>query len=216
MALNYPTTSAALSKEFTSYGGSDVRLVIQGKSIVTAQGLSYAIQREKAPIYVMGSKDPKSFSRGKRGIAGTLIALMLDTHILLDPNSPFADMASVVAKDELYPSPTDLDNAADTSDLTTVDPDFQFDATNVSDSYTLQNPLWYIDQLPPFDIVVVAVNEYGKAATMRIYGIEILNEGSGFSVDDIVIEGQYTWVGRSVLPWRKLGEWDSSGTFQQA
>ena len=44
----------------------------------------------------------------------------------------------------------------------------------------------------PFDVVIVAANEYGQAATMRIYGIEILNEGSGFSIDDIVIENQMT------------------------
>ena len=43
---------------------------------------------------------------------------------------------------------------------------------------------------------------------MRIYGVEILNEGSGFSIDDIVIENQMTYVCRTILPWQQLGQWD--------
>ena len=45
---------------------------------------------------------------------------------------------------------------------------------------------------------------------MRIYGIEILNEGSGFSIDDIVIENQMTYVARTIWPWQKLGGWEPS------
>jgi len=36
---------------------------------------------------------------------------------------------------------------------------------------------------------------------MRIYGVEILNEGTGMSVDDIVNESQMTFVARHVTPW---------------
>ena len=59
----------------------------------------------------------------------------------------------------------------------------------------------YGDQIPPFDITLTAANEYGQAASMRIYGNEILNEGSGMSVDDIVNESQMTFVARHVTPW---------------
>ena len=45
---------------------------------------------------------------------------------------------------------------------------------------------------------------------MRIYGCEILNEGSGFSIDDIVIENQMTYVCRTLLPWQRMGEWNMS------
>ena len=36
------------------------------------------------------------------------------------------------------------------------------------------------------DITITAANEYGQIGTLRIYGVEILNIGSGISVDDIV------------------------------
>ena len=216
MAVTYPTSALELSRQYTSFSGVDIRAVIEGKSVGTLQGISYAVQREKAPIYVMGRVDPLSFSRGKRGIAGTIITLMLDAHIIKDPDSPFSSMGLIGDKHEIIANPLDKTDATPSlDDLDLVDSSFVFDPGNLDDSYQLSAP-WYVDQIPPFDIVIVAANEYGKAATMRIYGVEILNEGSGFSIDDIVIENQMTYVCRTILPWQKLGEWDSAGTFSAA
>ncbi len=214
MAINFPTNSLELSRQYTSFAGTDIRAVVQGVSIGSLQGVSYAVQREKAPVYVMGRVDPLSFSRGKRGIAGTIITLMLDTHILTDPNGPFGNMGYIADKDEIISSPLDLNAAGDTDDLAGIGAG-TFDATDLGDNFQLQSAS-YVDQLPPFDIVIVAANEYGKAATMRMYGIEILNEGSGFSIDDMVIDNQMTFVCRTLLPWQRLGQWDASGTFSQA
>lgn len=205
------TSAIDLSRQYTSFSGCDIRAVIGGQTIGTLQGISYAVQREKAPIYVMGRVDPLSFSRGKRGIAGTIVTLMLDSHIIKDPSSPFSNMGVIVDKDEIFANPTDLTNATLTpgsglQDLDQVDSGYTFTANNIADAYQYSDS-WYVDQLPPFDVVLVAANEYGKAATMRIYGAEILNEGSGFSIDDIVIENQMTYVCRTILPWQKLGEW---------
>jgi hypothetical protein len=117
---------------------------------------------------------------------------------------PFSGMQYIADNDELYSSGLNLQNASDFDDLQNSGAGFTAD--NVSDNWSARNA-FYVDQLPSFDIAIVAVNEYGKAATMRIYGCEILNEGSGFSIDDIVIENQMTYVCRTILPWQKLGEW---------
>jgi hypothetical protein len=45
------------------------------------------------------------------------------------------------------------------------------------------------------------LNEYGQIAQMSIRGVEILNEGSGMSIDDIVTEQSMTFVAREVNPW---------------
>ena len=47
------------------------------------QAVSYSVTREKAPIYTLGSSDVRSFSRNKRGIAGSLIWINFDRHGLL-------------------------------------------------------------------------------------------------------------------------------------
>jgi hypothetical protein len=77
------STSLELSRQYTSFSGVDIRAVIEGEPVGQLQAISYAVQREKAPIYVMGRVDPLSFSRGKRGIAGTIVTLMLDQHVML-------------------------------------------------------------------------------------------------------------------------------------
>lgn len=211
------SSSIQLSRTYTSFSGVDIKAVVNGVPIGQLQAISYAIQREKAPIYVMGRVEPLSFSRGKRGIAGTMISLMLDQHMLF--GEPWATFGSFIAdKDEIYADPSSLNNVSAGSeggleDLEEVDGAASFDPSNVADSYELHRP-WYVDQLPPFDVAIIAVNEYGKAAQMRLYGLEILNEGSGFSIDDIVIENQMTWVGRSIYPWSPMGSYNmTSGGF---
>lgn len=200
-----PSSSLELTRTYTSFSGVDIRAVIGGEPIGQLQAISYAVQREKAPIYVMGRVDPLSFSRGKRGIAGTIITLMLDQHILF--NGPLANKKFIADNDEIYPSPGIDLNSPDTANLDTVGRFAGSSATTLSDQFTAAQA-WYVDQLPPFDVVIVAANEYGQAAQMRIYGIEILNEGSGFSIDDMVIENQMTYVCRTIMPWQKMGSWD--------
>ncbi len=40
---------------------------------------------------------------------------------------------------------------------------------------------WYSDQILPFDITLAGASELGAATAMKIFGVEILNEGSGVS-----------------------------------
>ena len=39
---------------------------------------------------------------------------------------------------------------------------------------------------------------------MKIFGVEILNEGSGVSIDDPVTEMQATFVARYIEPWQAV------------
>lgn len=48
---------------------------------------------------------------------------------------------------------------------------------------TVQRAATYVDQMMPFDITLVAQNEYGQAAWSSINAVEIINEGLGISVD---------------------------------
>jgi hypothetical protein len=56
----------------------------------------------------------------------------------------------------------------------------------------------YADEVLPFDITISLANEYGNKAVTVIYGVEILNEGIGFSLDAPTSERAYTFVARSV------------------
>lgn len=56
----------------------------------------------------------------------------------------------------------------------------------------------YADEIPPFDVTISFGNEYGQMARIVIYGVEILNEGTGFSIDNVTSEKACTFVARRV------------------
>ena len=177
------------TRSYNSFSGVDIKATFGGKVIGELQGVSYSVTREKAPIYTMGSADPRSFSRGKRGIAGTLIFTVFDRSALLETFKNMSDFSGW-----FYAHDTDVQKH--TSE--------QAKGSQVWQDVNTDNewqPAWYTDQIPPFDIVLTAANEYGAIAQMSIRGVEILNEGSGMSIDDIVTEQQMTFVAREIQPW---------------
>jgi hypothetical protein len=52
------------------------------------------------------------------------------------------------------------------------------------------------------ETVVNAVNEYGAASVMRIHNVEILNHGTGMSIDDIMIDETMTFTCTNIVPWQ--------------
>jgi hypothetical protein len=56
------------------------------------------------------------------------------------------------------------------------------------------------DQLPPFDITISFVNEYGSFSKMKILGVSIVDEGGTMSIDDIITEQTYTYIARGIQP----------------
>lgn len=78
------TIATEYTKTYTSFSGCDIVATFGGTVIGELQALTYSVQREKAPLYTMGSAEPRSFSRGKRGIAGTLVFTVFDRDALIE------------------------------------------------------------------------------------------------------------------------------------
>lgn len=70
---------------------------------------------------------------------------------------------------------------------------------DVSKTYKAKKA-YYSDEILPFDITVTMKNEYGQGAYFRIMGVEFLNEGMGFSIDDITSEKACTFIAREITP----------------
>ncbi len=75
-----------------------------------------------------------------------------------------------------------------------------------------------IDQIPPIDITITFQNEMGYMAAMRIYGIEIVDEGQTMSIDDIITENVMSYIARDItvmapsnLDSTGGGEWGPDG-----
>jgi hypothetical protein len=183
-------------------------LVTFGNQVIgEIQGLSYTITREKAPLYTMGSANPRSFSRGKRGIAGSLIFLVFDRSAILETLGNQESSKYVGNEYEVRPD-------YDPQRITSTNTASQLGASSVGTptriggvglneigaSKVLAKPQYH-DQILPFNVSITAANEYGHVASMHILGIEIMNCGSGMSVDDITVDESCTFVCTDVIAW---------------
>ena len=187
-------------KTYSTFGGCDIVATFNGKVIGELQAITYSLTREKVPVYTMGSAEPRSFSRGKRGIAGNLVFVSFNRDALLSELGDKAiskyqgndigagEFMSMEKWDEMM---SDLASSGSASGGDRV----------VGDTRSLVNDnakARYADEVLPFDITISLANEYGNKAVTVIYGVEILNEGIGFSIDAPTSERAYTFVARSV------------------
>lgn len=177
-----------INRTFNSFAGADITAVFAGTSIGSIQALSYSVQREKAAIYTMGSANPRAFSRGKRMIAGSLVFILFDANPVIShfTGAKFLADAEELGFEQKFGNGLSLDASVDEEGF---------------ESHELATPT-YVDQIPPFDIVISAANEYGARSSMTMIGVELMNENSGFSIDDIVVEQQYTFIATGISPWK--------------
>lgn len=352
--------STSLSQSYSSFSGVDIRVIINGAQVGSMQYVSYMIQREKAPNYIMGSVDPVSFARGKRGINGVIRGLLLDTDplymksfdgekALLDKDELFlreldekktvqhqqttqpalrrrhapetrgkweyiydvfisfkvlpggsfgvaaeecvkgaivgvmetvavsilsgglaavpafvnlvkiavTDCIGAVAESLIYsggftmmaedfvnsflhyedayedhlkyiaewnkrvdaynatlkPTVRTISKTINSKSLTNYAflKDEKYDLSNLGSNYVVAKPE-YLDQILPFDIVIVAVNEYGQSAQMRIYGCEILSANTELSIDAMTLPYSLNFVAKTILPWRSFDLHGSEGS----
>lgn len=200
-----------IQQTYNASAGTDILATIDGVLIGNLNGISFSTTREKAPIYVMGSVDAVSFGRGKRGHAGSLIFTNFDRHALYDimENSYGSSNSGQEKRYQYFRKETDVPAGGRSMFLNTA----ELDA--VSSLTSSKAPANYSDQIPPFTVSLTSMNEYGSISVMHILGVELINEGSGVSIDDIVIETQMTFVARAILGWRPLRATGSEQRVQQ-
>ncbi|MCY9186591.1 hypothetical protein O0R52_22540 (plasmid) [Bacillus halotolerans] len=214
------------TRTFTSFSGADIVASFNGRVIGELQALSYSVAREVAPVYTMGSPDARSFSRGKRGISGSLVFVQFDRDALIEEMHKEYKGAPEIQKIQQYVTnmsgvgsrgsfgledqilsglKSTSSNGANTYGINTWDEQMTklgygstansgFDDSNLVDFYTPE----YADQLMPFNVTISMANEFGQRAGMELYGIQLLNEASGFSVDDVITAKAYTFVARKL------------------
>lgn len=195
--------SSVFSRSYNSFSGIDIKAVFASKVVAELQAISYSITREKAPIYTMGSADPRSFSRGKRGIAGTLIFIMFDRHALLSTLGGMSPDGGLLFQSDI----DDIRPDYATGTLSGTPQPVQASESPLDAGIASDQALasaWYVDQIPPFDVTLAAANEYGALSSMRIFGVELLNEGYGVSIDDVVSEQQFTYICRTIIGWTPI------------
>ncbi len=211
-SINAGTSMENYTRSFSSFAGSDIVATFNGRLIGEIQAITYSVTREVAPIYTMGSPDPRGFSRGKRGISGSMVFTQFDRDALISEMQKAYSGAPVMQTFQQFKANMDDDltfglkntqrgygiNAWD-DEMTRlgyakVGANGTWDDSNLTSFYVPE----YADQIMPFNIAITGANEFGQRMGMEIYGIQIMNEGSGFSVDDVISAKAYTFVARKL------------------
>jgi len=201
---------------FHSFSGVDMHAVFGDVQFGELQMVSYKSDREKAPVYVMGSSDPRTIARGKRLITGAVVFVVFERDSLLDAmnthngnRKPYlsieeqANFAGNDLRDNLdggsYSAFTGVPGT-NTGGLPANNVGTVTANANALALATQQNARLG-DQLLPFDITLVGANEYGKVTKMIINDVELMTEAGGVSIDDLVIEKQMSFIARAISNW---------------
>lgn len=186
---------------FTSFSGSDINAVFGDTIFAQLQMISYKQDREKAPVYTMGSPDLRTVARGKRLISGACVFVVFDRDGLLSAinettnksRSPYINKDEVAMRAKNVETQTALDAGGTVSVLN--------GKSGTNAKFTEKVPAFHLDQLLPFDITIVGANEYGRVSKMVIRGVELMTEAGGMSIDDLVLEKQVAFIARSIEQW---------------
>jgi hypothetical protein len=190
-------TQANFTKSYNGFSGVDMIVTFGGRWIGELQGISYSVSREKVPTYTMGSPDPRAFSRGKRGIAGALVFAFFDKSALLEEMNQITRTNSNVPENK-NTIPSGYKHFS--KNPNTINPE----AADVASISLQQESNIYYDQILPFNVVITGANEYGASTSMEIQGIELLNSGSGMSIDDIQVNESCSFLARGIVHWKSI------------
>lgn len=192
-------------RTFASYSGADIHAVFGDQVFGEIQMISYKQDREKAPVYTMGSADLRTIARGKRLLTGACVFVMFDSDALLDAmnaRTPTSSNQPYINKDEiaLRSDPThnsilDVEKFGGSKFTTKFTNEYDFNELSTAD---------HLDQILPFDITIVGANEYGNVSKLTIKGVELMTEAGGMSVDDMVLEKQVSFIARRIEKWTNL------------
>lgn len=171
--------------------------------IGTLQTISISTYNAKSPVKAIGFKNPISVARGGRTIAGTLIFNQLHHHVFDENTWPSltlvndeglltysAGSVDYFLNKELNKEIVDTGAYIDREKLK-KQWDFSWDTSLMGERIKPSD-------MPPFDIVILMVNELGQVGKVVLYGVDIVHDSQTLSVEDIYTEVQYQYVARDI------------------
>lgn len=210
-------------KEYHTFGGVDITPVFGNVEFGEMQMVAYNVNREKVPVHTMGSPDARAIARGKRYCSGTCIFAVFDRDALLAAMDDQDNTRVYLGRHEYANFQRGGDGKNGVTDVGrtaqrnggTVAPDRRVNASELTTTEKIRGALRHetkarlADQVLPFDITLVATNEYGHTTKMVIYGVELMNESGGASIDDVALEKKYQFVCKSISSWEPLDKFNS-------
>ncbi len=240
MAASSPSTSMfETGQTFTAFSGNDLYAFMQADWLEDLEGenngsnmrmmgelagITVQVSREKAPIYTAGSPDPRCFTKGKRGVSGSLMFQNFDRDAFMRILGPKygqtleeafgtirrRNIGEVAKASEIQGLAFPGGSGLFTTQPGEVSPPHGVYNETIDNAYNQalalsaaigrHRHLLYGDQLPPFHVVCMFVNEDGHAAYAAVLGCEIVTQGQEFSLDRLDQGQVCAYVARGFIP----------------
>lgn len=81
---------------------------------------------------------------------------------------------------------------------------YEFFNKKLENAHRFSSPL--VDEIPPFDMMLIFTNEYGFSSIIRLYGVEISDEGGTYSINDIYSETVMQFIAKDIDPMVSAGK----------
>lgn len=205
---------------YISKSGTEIQAVFNGVKFGDLHMIKYAVQRDVANVHVMGTVDAVSVAKGKRSTTGACVFAVFEKDRLLEAvkgSKVFLTHHELTnygsGDNKIKPGfNNQLDTKASVAIQSggTVRPSSALvnngqDDESVFASFGAAVAPALIDQIPPFDIVLVGISEAsGHASRMVIHGVQFNSDQGGSSVDDLLLERQVTFIAKRISPWTSL------------
>lgn len=218
----FQAASELLKKQYgetyNAFAGVDITAYIGPIELGTLQAVTYSVARETGSLYTFGNVGPRNFVRGKRAISGSLVFTQFDRDVII---RLMEEIKPKTSTSEAYT----LSDVLGVSEYNEESPNFDLligggltgglsGDLQVAGAFgtavrkkmaqslnkVLSRPFRYGDQVPPFNISIILANEQGAAATKSILNVVLVNEGGGYTVDDLQSQVAYTFLAKDITP----------------
>jgi hypothetical protein len=226
-----------------TFSGGDLQAFINNKKVANLESVTWSISVEVVGNYVMGQRNPLSYTKGKRVIVGSLALTQWDRHALLEQVFHLS-RSEIFNQYDIWSAlgGSPAQQVLNTTDFTIVGTNRAVNSASVSTELNppgastgigannanvrglsrvaYENELRQMvketaaligaqkidnsDQLPPFDLTLVGVNQGGAAAYCTLFGMTITQETAGFSMNDLANTVGMSFTALYVSPWRPV------------
>jgi hypothetical protein len=160
--------------EYRTFSPTDISLFVAGEEVGTATGLRFQIIRDKQPNYAFGSVSPLAYSRGIRMVTGSMSELVMQGKDLRSA------LAKFMGENYIYRPGYDswrkmiAEQHGGTFEKEIIENIERAKVTGII----------YMDELYPFDLICVGIDEFGNIAKIELLGCEFVSKGVQISVND--------------------------------
>lgn len=187
---NIPYTEAVRAK-YSTFSATDISLYFAGVEIGNATGLKFQTQRQKTPAWVFGAVNPIGFTRGYRMITGILSEMYISGQ----------SVRSSIEKFEETHVYRPISDTMRMEQSTIQGGTFTKEEIEGIISRVKHEPILFLDELFPFDLIIVGADEFGNIAKVEILGCEFNTEGTQINMSNSnSVIGAAQFIARNASP----------------